>query len=81
MAEIKFYSTTSNKVDELPIKTGQLIFVRDSRTICMDYNDERIVYSQIIYIDKDSTRLSIARPLTGFYFVKETNILWRYDEE
>lgn len=76
----KFITTTQDRLELLPISDGQLIFVRDSRKICHDYNGERIEYGQIIVLADENHRLSIAKPFNTFYFVLDTHILWRYQE-
>lgn len=76
----KFITTTQNRLELLPISDGQLIFVRDSRKICHDYNGERIEYGQIIVLTDENHRLSIAKPFNTFYFVLDTRVLWRYQD-
>jgi hypothetical protein len=79
-ATVKFVSTTSSKLPQLNIENGQLIFVSDTRTICLDFNGARTEYNQIVVLFNENQRLSLTTPIEGlFYFVKETNILWRYD--
>lgn len=75
-----FITTTEARVDLLPVLNGQLIFVRDSRRICLDYGDERIEYGQIIVLADENHRLSIAKPFNTFYFVLDTHVLWRYEK-
>ena len=77
----KFITTTEQRLELLPVSNGQLIFVRDSRRICLDYQDERIEYGQIIVLADENHRLSIEQPFKTFYFVLETRTLWRYENE
>lgn len=79
MAEaiIKFISTTSEKVNSIPVTVGNLIFVKDDRTIYLD-TDVRTSYQQIICIDTEEQRAAIEQPIVGFYFVSDTCVLWRY---
>lgn len=76
---LKIVSTTKSRVSELPVSYGQLIFCKDVRTIYFD-TDERVEYNQIMIFSKEAHRLA-SIPVCGFYFVQETNILWRYDEK
>lgn len=76
----KFITTTQDRLELLPISDGQLIFVRDSRKVCHDYNGERIEYGQIIVLTDENHRLSIAKPFNTFYFVLDTRVLWRYQD-
>lgn len=77
----KFITTTESRLELLPISNGQLIFVRDSRRVCLDYQGQRIEYGQIIVLTDDDHRLSIEQPFKTFYFVLETRTLWRYEDE
>lgn len=77
-AVMKFCTTRSELLNNIPIQKGQLIFVQDTRQIFLDSDTERIEYGQIIVLVNEVQRLSI-RPLSAFYFVLETNILWRYN--
>lgn len=42
--EFKIVATTSERVEELDIKDGQLIFVRDKGKIAFDFNNARVFY-------------------------------------
>lgn len=80
--KLSFLSTTASKIDELPIVDGQFILIKDINTIAVDMNDKRTKYEQIITLASDSDRSSILAPVNGvFYFVVETNSLWKYDQE
>lgn len=76
-----FITTTEARLSALPISNGQLIFVRDSRRICLDYEGQRTEYGQIIVLQDDNHRLAIKQPFKTFYFVLDTRILWRYEDE
>lgn len=75
---IRYYTVTSDKLEQLAVADGQLIFVRDARQIYLDVNGERTTYSQIMVLIDEDHRLGL-KPVTGFYFVSSTNVLWRYD--
>lgn len=80
MASIQFYKTTMDKISEITIAKGNLIFCEDAHTIYMDNDDERVAYQQIMYLQNDSDRIAMQSELvSGFYFVLSTNILWRLD--
>lgn len=75
-------ATTANRLPDLAIKNGQLIFIRDSQKIALDFDDKRVFYNQIVVINTDIERTSLLAPVTGlFYFVIETQILWTYQTE
>ena len=75
-----FITTTEERLGQLPISNGQLIFIRDSRKICFDYKEERIEYGHIIVLTDEKHRLSIAKPFNTFYFVLDTQILWHFNK-
>ena len=78
---LKVIATSSSRVKELPIKTGQLIFIQDLKRIAFDFNDRRVFYNQIIELETDYDRVSLEDPLTGYYFIIETATLWHFKEE
>ena len=84
MAEKQMMSiiaTTSERISELVIKNGQLIFIHDMGRIALDYNGKRTYYNQIIEFETEQDRLN-AVPMNGkYYFVIETGIFWRYSTE
>ena len=73
--------TTSEKLSSLLIQNGRLIFVKDKCRIAFDWNDKRTFYNQITELETDYERVSMSSPLYGYYFVIETAILWRYDND
>lgn len=81
MPEIKkvlsIVTTTSARLPDLEVKYGQLIFVQDERAIYFD-TEERVSFQQIIVLSTEDQRLGIT-PVSGFYFVEETGVLWRYN--
>lgn len=84
MAEIKeilsAVITTGSKLSELPIKNYQLIFVKDTQTIALDFNGKRTTYSQVITVQTEAERQAILAPIHGlFYFVQDSCCLWTFD--
>ena len=73
-------STVSERLGQLPVKYGQLIFVKDSRELYLDHQEGRILYNQIIILETEAQRLSMKQPVSSFYFIKETGVIWRYDD-
>lgn len=81
ITNIKPISITESKLPLLPISEGQLIFVTDARKIYLDKKGVRTCYSDsgiMSLIDEDH-RLALTNPMEGFYYVKTTQSLWRYD--
>lgn len=79
-AIVKCYSTLGSKLSQLPVSDGNLIFTTDTHTVYLDMNGSRIAYTDINVLPLESNRTSILAPVEGFYYIEETNILWRYKE-
>lgn len=72
-------ATTSERVKDLVIKNGQLIFVQDVGSIAFDFKNKRKFYNQIEELDTELTRKELASPINGvYYFIIETAVLWTY---
>lgn len=72
-------ATTSEKVKDLVIKSGQLIFIQDLGRIAFDFKDKRKFYNQIEELDTELTRKELTSPVNGvYYFVVESAVLWTY---
>lgn len=72
-------ATTGERVKELTIKNGQLIFVQDKHRIALDFNGKRKFYNQIEELSTELERTSLLAPISGmYYFVIETAVLWTY---
>ena len=80
MAVVKLYRTKSERLSQLPVRNGNIIFVSDTRQICLDADGLRIPYDPIKIFDTEKERAEYD-PVTGFYFVNETNVLWRYADK
>ena len=75
-------ATTSDRVKDLVIKDGQLIFVQDTCRIAFDYKGKRKFYNQIVELESEQERLDLLEPVNGkYYFVIETAVFWRYFNE
>ena len=77
-AIVKFYHTTDSKLPQLSVTDGNLIFTTDTKRMYLDINGMRLHYMDIQILSQESDRTSILAPIEGFYFVEETNVLWRY---
>ena len=72
-------ATTSEKIKDLVIKNGQLIFIQDLGRIAFDYKNKRKFYNQIEELDTELARQNLESPVNGtYYFVIETAVLWNY---
>lgn len=80
-AVMSLIATTSSKVRDLVIKNGQLIFIQDLGRIAFDFKDKRVFYNQIVELDTEVERLALDSPLSGYYFVIDTAVLWHYQDK
>ena len=72
-------ATTSERVKDLVIKNGQLIFIQDAGKIAFDFKNKRKFYNQIEELDTELSRKELASPVNGvYYFIIETAVLWTY---
>lgn len=78
MAQMKLVYTTSVRLNELPIKNGQIIYAPDDNRICLDMQDRRFTYHTLRSFETDAERLRFIGVNKSFYFVEETNIMWQY---
>ena len=76
---LSFCATTADKVKDLVIKNGQLIFLHDEGKLALDYKGKRTWYNQIIELETEKERIDLSEPINGkYYFVIEKAIFWRY---
>ena len=72
-------ATTSERVKELVIQNGQLIFIQDAGRIAFDFKNKRKFYNQIEELDTELSRKELESPVNGvYYFIIETACLWTY---
>ncbi len=70
--------TTSEKVKDIIIKDGQLIFVKDKRRIALDLHGNRKFYNDIGNLETEQERINLTDIEEGFYYVEESNVLYHY---
>lgn len=78
---LKVIATSSSKIRDLVIKSGQLIFIQDLKRIAFDFNGKRTFYNQIVELESEADRLALENPLRGYYFVISSACLWSYQDE
>lgn len=79
MANVTYYLTDAAHLDSIDIAQGNLLFCEDTKRIYFDNEDRRVCYDSIMVFATDADRMLFANPMDGFYFVSETKILWRYE--
>lgn len=78
MAVINLYVTKPKYLSQIPVRDGNLIFAEQSNTVCFDFNGTRYPYKTIHTFETEAERAAYTAYLDGYYFVKETNMLWSY---
>lgn len=78
---LSLIATTSSKIRDLVIKDGQLIFIQDLGRIAFDFKGSRVFYNQIVELNTEAERLALDSPLSGYYFVIDTAVLWFYQDD
>ena len=78
---LKVVYTTSDKLSGITLAPGQLIFVEDERSIrFVNADSELINYQSVISLPTELGRTSLQHPYPALYWIKDTNILWRYED-
>lgn len=78
MAQMKLIYTTAEKLNSLSLTDGQIIYVPNDNIIALDMRGQRFIYKTIRTFTTDAERLNAVFISPGFYYVEETNIIWRY---
>lgn len=79
MAKLKLLSTIFSKLSTLGKNDGQVIVSKDSKSLYVDLDGERIEVTDWIDIDTEEALLAILTPLTNkYYYTKDSNKIWRY---
>ena len=80
--KVSVIGTVANKLQKLPIRDGQIIFVKDKKKVALDLDEKRTFYNEIVTFENDQERIDLLAPINGcFYFVIDTAILWFYQDE
>lgn len=68
--KVSVIGTVANRLQNLPIRDGQVIFVKDKKKVALDLNGKRTFYNEIVTFNEDQERLDLLAPINGcFYFV------------
>lgn len=78
MANIKFIATNHNKLSSINIKDGQIIFVKDEKTIYLDSEGARVAFENILTIDSENNREQTVAIEGCFYYVEDSKLIYRY---
>ena len=79
MAKLKLLSTIFSKLSTLGKNDGQVIVSKDSKSLYVDLDGERIEVTDWIDGDTEENLLAILTPLINkYYYTKDSNKIWRY---
>lgn len=78
---LSIIATNSNRLSDLAISDGQLIFIQDKSKIALDFNGKRKFYNDIEVVNTDQDRLDLTPENGRFYFVVGTAVLWFYQDK
>ena len=79
MAKLKLLSTIFSKLSTLGKNDGQVIVSKDSKSLYVDLDGERIEVTDWIDVDTEENLLAILTPLINkYYYTKDRNKIWRY---
>lgn len=72
--------TTGERVRELPIADGQLVFIHNRNRIAFDFKGTRTFYNQVEVLESESDRSAIVTPVDGYYFCIDSAIFYEYKD-
>lgn len=82
MSKFKPVRALSSTVSSFPKKAGQVIFVEDALEIWWDPTDtNRVQVRDVIVLETEAERQTVLAPLSKFYYIIETNALWRFGND
>lgn len=82
VSTLKTYIGSSDKINEIAIKKGNLLYDTEERAIYLDVsNEKRLSFQNIIVLETEQDRLDLEHPEIGFYYEKGNMALWRYDAD
>lgn len=71
--------TTKDKISQLPLKDGQMIFLKDKQRIYWDWDKKRSAYHDILELATHTDRTGLENPVNNkIYLVDEDYTLWQY---
>lgn len=82
MAMVQYFEATDSSINSLPIKPGQLIYVKDTRKALFDSSDNtRIDLGDIVILDTETDRATLANPVPDkLYLVIASKQLYVYEK-
>ena len=76
----KITYTTSDKLPEITLSPGSLVFCEDDRSIrFVNKEGDLMNYQSVVSLASEVSRTSYPIPHPALYWVKSTNTLWKYD--
>lgn len=79
---LKVVYSTTDKLAGMTLSPGQLLFLQDDRSIRFVNQDSELVnYQSVVSLKTEAGRVALSHPYPALYWIKDTNVLWRYDSE
>lgn len=72
--------TTGERVRQLPISDGQLVFIHNRNKLAFDFKGKRTFYNQVEILETEFDRSSIEVPIDGYYFCVDSATLYEYKD-
>ena len=78
---LKFIATNKDKLTQIPVtEQERVIFSRDEQVIYLDSEGKRVAFKNILSIDKEENRPSTMAIEGCFYYVEDTDLIYRYKD-
>ena len=81
MDEPIFIEATQDEIGTGGYSERQLILTKDSQSIYWDIAGRRVQITDLIDLEDEIERISLAEPFRKYYYIKTTKALWRFDGE
>jgi len=78
MVYTNLYTVSAKNLSKLSVRDGNVIFVTDNATVCLDINGVRYPYRTIQTFKTEEDREQYASVLDGYYYVLSSNVMWNF---
>ena len=79
MAITQSAETILANLDTIPVMSGQVIYVRDTRDLYFDsLNGTRVRIADVVWLNTEAERVALLSPPEKLYYVRGTQTLWVY---
>lgn len=78
MIYTNLYTVSAKNLSKLPVRDGNVIFVTDSATVCLDINGIRYSYNTLQTFKTEEDREKYSAVIDGYYYVLSSNVMWNF---